>query len=95
MLFRSLRAAEAPNAAGEVINVATAGRISLNQLFETIRALTGATVTPDYGPERAGDVRDSQADISKARDLLGYSPTVSFEEGLARTVAWVKASNPR
>ena len=90
-----LRAVEAPRASGEVINVATAGRVSLNQLFQTLRALTGATVTPEYAPERAGDVRDSQADISKARDLLGYSPIVSFEEGLARTVAWVKASSSR
>jgi UDP-N-acetylglucosamine 4-epimerase len=55
-----------------------------------VRALTGASVEPKYAPERAGDVRDSQADISKAQRLLGYAPTVPFAEGLARTVAWFK-----
>src|SRR6187399_1422873 len=62
-----LRAAQAPaSASGEVINVATGGRISLNQLFHTIRDLVGADVEPVYEETRAGDVRDSQADISKA-----------------------------
>src|SRR5687768_6815542 len=61
-----LRATEAPGASGEIINVATGGRISLNQLFETMRELVGADVTPTYVESRTGDVRDSQADISKA-----------------------------
>jgi len=87
-----LRACHAPGASGEVINVATGGRISLNQLFRAVRDLVGASVEPVYGPPRAGDVRDSQADISKARRLLGYEPVVSFEEGLQRTVAWHQAS---
>lgn len=85
-----LRASRANAANGEVINVATGGRISLNQLFGTIRGLVGATTEPKYADPRPGDVRDSQADISKARALLGYEPTVSFEEGLKRTVAWYK-----
>jgi nucleoside-diphosphate-sugar epimerase len=85
-----LRACHAQGASGEVINVAMGGRISLNQLFRTLRDLVGAKVEPKYAPPRAGDVRDSQADISKARNLLGYEPTVSFEEGLQRTVAWYK-----
>jgi nucleoside-diphosphate-sugar epimerase len=85
-----LRACEAPGASGEIINVATAGRISLNELFETTRALVGASVEPVYGPPRAGDVRDSQADISKAKRLLGYEPIVSFEEGLRRTLEWYR-----
>ena len=89
-----LRACHAPAASGEVINVATGGRVSLNELFATVRGLTKATINPVYQPCRAGDVRDSQADISKARRLLGYEPTVSFEEGLARTVAWFTASSP-
>jgi nucleoside-diphosphate-sugar epimerase len=88
-----LRAAQAPgNASGEVINVATGGRISLNQLFRTIRDLVGADIEPRYEPVRAGDVRDSQADISKATQLLGYRPTASFEEGLARTVEWYRTT---
>ena len=59
---------------GKVINVATGTRISLNDLFTTLKAITGATVEPVYGPTRAGDVRDSLADITLARDLLGYAP---------------------
>jgi nucleoside-diphosphate-sugar epimerase len=88
----ALRACEAPGASGEVINVATGGRISLNELFRTMRALVGGTVEPVYAEVRPGDVRDSQADIGKARQLLGYEPTVSFEEGLKRTVAWYRSS---
>jgi nucleoside-diphosphate-sugar epimerase len=87
-----LRACTAAGASGEVINVATGGRISLNRLFETVRGLVGADIDPIYEPPRAGDVRDSQADISKAQRLLGYTPSVSFAEGLDRTVAWYRAS---
>jgi nucleoside-diphosphate-sugar epimerase len=87
-----LRACHAPDASGEVINVATGGRISLNELFRTLRDLTGANVDPIYAEARAGDVRDSQADISKARRLLGYEPTVGLADGLAKTVEWFRAS---
>jgi len=87
-----LRACHAPNVAGQVINVATSGRVSLNHLFRTIRDLTGATVEPVYAEPRAGDVKDSQADIAKAKALLGYTPIVTFEDGLANTVAWYRAS---
>jgi nucleoside-diphosphate-sugar epimerase len=87
-----LRACEANGASGEVINVATGGRISLNTLFETMRQLVGSKVMPVYADDRAGDVRDSQADITKAKRLLDYEPTVSFEEGLKRTVAWYRTS---
>jgi nucleoside-diphosphate-sugar epimerase len=88
-----LRACEAPGASGEVINVATGGRISLNQLFEEMRKLIGSDVKPVYGEARKGDVRDSQADITKARDLLGYSPIVPFEEGLRKTVEWYRMAH--
>ena len=87
-----LRACTADGASGEVINVATGGRISLNTLFKTIREVVGARLEPIYADPRPGDVRDSQADISKARRILGYEPSVSFEEGLARTVAWHRTS---
>ena len=87
-----LRAVGAPEASGEVINVATAGRVSLNQLFRAVRDLVGADVEPIYAEPRAGDVRDSQADISKAARLLGYAPSVSFETGLEKTIAWYRAS---
>jgi nucleoside-diphosphate-sugar epimerase len=87
-----LRACTADGASGEVINVATGGRISLNTLFTSLRTLVGARVEPLYAEPRAGDVKDSQADISKASRILGYSPTVSFDDGLQKTVAWYRAS---
>jgi nucleoside-diphosphate-sugar epimerase len=89
-----LRAAHAPAASGEVINVATGGRISLNELFQTIKRLVGADVEPIYAEPRAGDVRDSQADIGKARRLLGYEPTAGFVDGLEETIAWYRATQP-
>jgi nucleoside-diphosphate-sugar epimerase len=92
-----LRACEAPNAGGEIINVATGGRISLNRLFYAMRDLVGGTLEPVYAEPRMGDVRDSQADIHKAKALLGYEPIVSFEDGLAQTIAWyrsVRAATP-
>src|SRR6185295_8122900 len=73
-----LRASEAPQASGEIINVATGGRISLNQLFYAMRDVVGGNLEPTYAEPRQGDVRDSQADIRKAKDLLGYTPSVSF-----------------
>ena len=85
-----LRACDAPRASGEVINVATGGRVSLNELYAEMKRITGATVAPNYVEPRAGDVRDSQADIRKARSLLGYEPIVSFAEGLERTIAWYR-----
>jgi len=88
-----LRACMADGASGQVINVATGGRISLNELFTTLRTIIGANVEPEYLPERAGDVRDSQADIGKAQRLLGYSPVVSFEDGLRRTVDWYRTQD--
>ena len=89
-----LRACEAKDASGEVINVATAGRISLNDLFRKMRDIVGAQVQPTYVESRTGDVRDSQADIGKARRILGYTPTVSFEEGLRQTIAWYRSAAP-
>ena len=87
-----LRACHAQAASGEVINVATSGRVSLNQLFRALRDLVGAQVEPIYDGPRAGDVRDSQADITKASRLLGYSPTVTFEQGLKKTVEWYRVT---
>ena len=87
-----LRACDAPNASGEVINVATGGRISLNQLFYAMRNIVGASVEPIYVEPRQGDVRDSQADIRKAKAMLGYEPIVPFEEGLSRTIEWYRSA---
>jgi nucleoside-diphosphate-sugar epimerase len=85
-----LRAADAPLAVGEVMNVATGGRISLNQLLATLQRLTGNTAEARYENGRPGDVRDSQADISKAERILGYRPLVHLDEGLERTLAWFR-----
>jgi len=87
-----LRACEAPAASGEVINVATGGRVSINALFRALRDLMGAGGEPTYAAPRPGDVRDSQADIQKAQRLLGYSTTVGLEQGLKKTVEWYRAS---
>jgi nucleoside-diphosphate-sugar epimerase len=87
-----LRACEAPDAPGQVINVATGHRISLNELLRVMNGLVAANVHAVYKEPRAGDVRDSQADISKARTLLGYQPIVSFEEGLKRTLDWCRTA---
>jgi nucleoside-diphosphate-sugar epimerase len=88
-----LRACEAPKASGEVINVATGGRISLNTLFYAMRDVVGAEVEPVYAASRQGDVRDSQADIRKARAILGYEPIVTFEDGLSRTIDWYRSEH--
>ena len=88
-----LRACEAKAVAGEVINVATGGRISLNELLRAMNQIVGTNIQPIYAAPRAGDVRDSQADISKAQRLLGYAPTVGFEDGLRRTLAWCRSEN--
>jgi nucleoside-diphosphate-sugar epimerase len=88
-----LRACTAPRASGEVINVAVGGRISINELCAMMASVLGSTVKPEYTSARAGDVRESQADITRARELLGYEPIVSFEEGLRRTLEWYKAEH--
>jgi nucleoside-diphosphate-sugar epimerase len=87
-----LRACERDQVSGEVINVATGGRISLNELFRTLQRLLGADVGPRYEAPRQGDVRDSQADITKARRLLGYEPVTGLADGLERTIAWYRST---
>ena len=87
-----IRSAETPGAGGEVFNVATGSRISLNQLLETLKKIFGSKVQAIYREVRAGDVRDSQADISKAAQRLGYKPIVGLEEGLRETVKWFKST---
>jgi UDP-glucose 4-epimerase len=90
-----LRACTAAEASGEVINVATGGRISLNELLKTMNRIVGTNIEAIYKAPRDGDVRDSQADIAKAKRLLGYAPSVGFEEGLRRTLEWCRIPAPR
>jgi UDP-N-acetylglucosamine/UDP-N-acetyl-alpha-D-glucosaminouronate 4-epimerase len=82
----NLLAMEAQGAAGKVYNVSAGVRLSLNELLDRLRALTGNDAEARYEDARPGEVRHSQADISRAGDELGYRPTVSVEEGLSRTV---------
>ncbi len=86
-----LRALDAPSVAGQVVNVATGQRISLNELLLVMNRVLGTNLSAIYEAPRVGDVMDSQADISKAREVLSYSPTTSFEEGLRHTIAWCRA----
>lgn len=89
----NLRAAESGSAVGQVINIANGERVTINQVFEMVQKLTGRTdVQPKYAPARTGDVRDSLADLTLARSLLGYSPKIGLEEGLRLTLDWWKTS---
>jgi nucleoside-diphosphate-sugar epimerase len=77
--------------AGRVFNVATGRRFDLNETFQILKKLTGYPGKVNYGPERAGDVKHSLADLSRATRHLGYTPKVDFEEGLRRTIDWYRS----
>jgi UDP-glucose 4-epimerase len=83
-------AAPAEKVSGQMMNLATGSRITLNQTFGILRELTGYSKEPVYAASRAGDIHDSLADIGLAKNLLGYEPKVDFREGLRRTVEWYK-----
>ncbi|HVZ85033.1 MAG TPA: SDR family oxidoreductase [Terracidiphilus sp.] len=85
-------AAPAEKVSGQAMNTATGSRITLNETFKILRELTGYEGEPTYLPPRAGDIRDSLADIRLAGELLGYRPIVDFREGLRRTVEWYRGS---
>ena len=87
----TLRACIAPDAPGKVINVGVGGRFTLNQTIALLDQIFGKQVTPRYDPPRSGDVLHSQADISLARQVLGYEPKVPYEQGLKKTVEWYRA----
>jgi len=87
----TLRACTAPDAPARVINVGVGGRFTLNQTIALLNQIFGKQVTPRYDPPRSGDVLHSQADISLARQLLGYEPKVPYEQGLRKTVEWYRA----
>jgi nucleoside-diphosphate-sugar epimerase len=91
----NLLAASAPaeSVSGKVINIATGERFTLNQTFKFLQEIAGYQYEPAYREPRQGDIRDSQADISLARELLGYEPMVDFREGLRRTVEWYREGN--
>jgi UDP-glucose 4-epimerase len=93
VVHANLLAAAAPagKVSGQMMNTATGKRITLNETFELLCELTGYKGKAAYEPERAGDIRDSLADIRLAEELLGYEPIVDFREGLRRTVEWYRA----
>jgi nucleoside-diphosphate-sugar epimerase len=84
----NLLACVAPNAPGEVMNIACGERISLNQLLSTVNKILETNIQPTYVAPRPGDVKDSLADISKARSILGYRPSMEVREGLQKLVVW-------
>ncbi len=86
----TLRACEAPGASGLVFNGGTGARITLNEVLKMLERITGQTIQAKYAEARNGDIRDSQADVSLARKILGYEPRVLFEVGLKRTWDWYK-----
>ena len=86
----NLRACAMEKTAGQVYNIGCARAITINQLVQAINTALGSELVPKHVTSRSGDVRVSLADITAARDTLGYSPTTAFEEGLARTLDWMK-----
>jgi nucleoside-diphosphate-sugar epimerase len=88
----TLRASEASGVSGMVFNGGTGVRITLNEVLKLLEKITGMKIQAKHDPVRAGDIRDSQADLSLARRVLGYEPRVQFEEGLKRTWDWYKST---
>jgi nucleoside-diphosphate-sugar epimerase len=86
----NLKALTAKKLSGEVVNVALGRRTTLNELYTMLQGVIGSDVAAEYGPTREGDVKHSEADISRAVDLLGYETLVSVEEGISRTVDWYR-----
>ena len=84
----NIQAAQAPGAAGAVVNLGCGERHTLNRLIAMLQDLTGCDTAPAYADPRAGDVKHSQADITRAREVIGYDPQVSFEDGVRRTFEW-------
>jgi UDP-N-acetylglucosamine 4-epimerase len=80
-----------PECFGEVFNIGAGGRITINEIFYKICRIMGKNITPNYQPNRKGDIPHSNASIKKAQSMLGYMPEVEFEEGLRETIAWFSA----
>lgn len=88
----TLRACEALGASGQVFNGGTGVRVTLNQVLKLLQEISGKRICAQYQPPRTGDILHSQADISLALQVLGYQPSVLFEEGLRRTWSWYKSA---
>ena len=89
----NLKACLAPaEASGEAFNIAYGGREYLIDIYHSLTKALGVDIEPVFGPDRPGDIKHSNADISKARRLLGYAPDYDFDRGLAEAIAWYKAN---
>ena len=86
----NLKACDAPDAAGEVFNVATGSRVTLLELHSLLCELLGKDIPPTHGPERVGDIKHSLADIEKARLVLGYTPAHDIRSGLMTAIDWYR-----
>ena len=86
----NLKAARAPNVSGKTINAGNGGRVTLNQAWALLQSIEGIEIPALYGPPRAGDVRDSQAETATAIRDLGHAPRYSFEEGMRLTLEWYR-----
>ena len=91
----NLKAARAPGVSGKIYNGGNGGRITLNQAWALVQKIEGVEIPANYGPPRAGDVRDSQADTTAAVRDLGHAPRYSFAEGLRLTLEWYKTQQHR
>jgi nucleoside-diphosphate-sugar epimerase len=85
-----LKASQASGVSGNVYNAGNGDRFTLAQVWQTLQDIEGVRIPPNYGPARAGDVRDSQADTTAARRDLGHVPQFTLEQGLRRTLAWYR-----
>jgi nucleoside-diphosphate-sugar epimerase len=86
----NLLACKVPGVGGQVFNVACGDRITVNSMLHQINKIVGVDISPVYAEPRSGDIKHSQADITRAKEHLGYEPKVSFEEGLRATVEWYR-----
>jgi len=91
----NLKAARAPGVSGKMYNGGNGGRITLNEAWRLVQQIEGISIPANYGPPRAGDVHDSQADIRSAVADLGHAPRFSFEQGIRATIEWYKAQQTR
>lgn len=90
VVYGNILALTAPQASGHMMNLATGGRVSLLDLVDKLNHLIGTDIAPRFEPARTGDILHSRADIQRAAELLDYAPGVTFDEGLARTLAWYR-----
>lgn len=90
VVYGNLLAVKAPQAAGQSMNLATGGQVTLLELVDKLNGLLGTDIQPTLAPARTGDIKHSRAGIERARELLDYSPVVDFDAGLARTLDWYR-----